>query len=126
MVKNPPAMGETWVRSLGWEDPLQEGMATHSSVLTWGISMDRGAWWAIVHQVAELDMTKQLSTARMKGSAGLPRLPESPGHKADPGAEPEVSLGSWMSQVLGKFLLQVEFTQWGEIGDQSGSSLGIC
>ena len=33
MVKNPPAIQETWVRSLGWEGPLQEGMATHSSIL---------------------------------------------------------------------------------------------
>ena len=33
MVKNPPAMQETWVRPLGWEDPLEEGMATHSSFL---------------------------------------------------------------------------------------------
>ena len=33
MVKNPPAMQETWVQSLGWEDPLEEGMATHSSIL---------------------------------------------------------------------------------------------
>ena len=37
MVKNPPAMWETWVRSLGWEDPLEEGMATHSSILAWRI-----------------------------------------------------------------------------------------
>ena len=37
MVKNPPAMWETWVRSLGWEDPLEEGMETHSSILTWRI-----------------------------------------------------------------------------------------
>ena len=37
MVKNPPAMQETWVRSLGWEDPLEEGMATHSSILAWRI-----------------------------------------------------------------------------------------
>ena len=36
-VKNLPAMQETWVRSLGWEDPLQEGMATHSSILAWRI-----------------------------------------------------------------------------------------
>ena len=36
-VKNPPAMRETWVRSLGWEDPLQEDMATHSSILAWRI-----------------------------------------------------------------------------------------
>ena len=36
-VKNLPAMRETWVRSLGWEDPLEEGMATHSSILAWRI-----------------------------------------------------------------------------------------
>ena len=35
MVKDPPAMWETWVRSLGWEDPLEEGMATHSSIFAW-------------------------------------------------------------------------------------------
>ena len=38
MVENLPAMQETWVRSLGWEDPLEEGMATHSSILAWRIS----------------------------------------------------------------------------------------
>ena len=37
MVKNPPAMWEIWVQSLGWEDPLEEGMATHSSILAWRI-----------------------------------------------------------------------------------------
>ena len=37
MIKNLPAMQETWVRSLGWEDPLEKGMATHSSVLAWRI-----------------------------------------------------------------------------------------
>ena len=37
MIKNPLAMGETWVRSLGWEDPLEKGMATHSSILAWRI-----------------------------------------------------------------------------------------
>ena len=37
MVKNPPVMWETWVRSLGLEDPLEKGMATHSSVLAWRI-----------------------------------------------------------------------------------------
>ena len=36
-VKNPPASRKTWVRSLGWEDTLEEGMATHSSILAWGI-----------------------------------------------------------------------------------------
>ena len=37
LVKNPPAMRENWVRSLGWEDPLEKGMATHSSILAWRI-----------------------------------------------------------------------------------------
>ena len=46
-VKNLPALQETWVWSLGWEDPLNEGMATHSSILAWGVPMDRGAWWAM-------------------------------------------------------------------------------
>ena len=44
-------MQETWVRSLGWEDPLKEGMATYSSILAWRIPKDRGAWWATVHEV---------------------------------------------------------------------------
>ena len=38
MVKNPPAVQETWVQSLGWEDPLEKGMATHSNILAWRIS----------------------------------------------------------------------------------------
>ena len=46
-------MRETWVSSLGWEDPLEEGMATHSSILAWRIPIDRGAWWAIVLGVAK-------------------------------------------------------------------------
>ena len=44
--------------SLGQEDPLEEGVATHSSVLAWRISVDRGAWQPTVHGVAELDMTE--------------------------------------------------------------------
>ena len=51
MVKNPPARQEIWVRYLGWEDILEETMATHSSILAWRIPMDRGAWWATVHGV---------------------------------------------------------------------------
>ena len=49
LVKNLPAMRETWIRSLGGEDRLEEGMATHSSILAWEIPTDRGAWRAIVH-----------------------------------------------------------------------------
>ena len=53
VVKNLPARQEIWVRSLGWENPLEEGMATHSSILAWRIPMDRGAWRATVHGVAK-------------------------------------------------------------------------
>jgi len=53
LIKNLPAMQETWAQSLGWEDLLEEGMATHSSMLAWRIPMDRGAWWATVHGVTK-------------------------------------------------------------------------
>ena len=59
MVKNPSAMWETWVPSLGWEDPLEEGTATHSSVLTWRIPMDK--WNLAGHSpwgCKESDMTE--------------------------------------------------------------------
>ena len=46
-------MPEAWVQFLGWEDSLEEGVAAHSSILAWGILMDRGAWWAAVHKVAK-------------------------------------------------------------------------
>ena len=46
-------MQEMWVRSLDWEDPLEEEMATQSRMLAWGNSMDRGAWQATVHGVAK-------------------------------------------------------------------------
>ena len=53
MVKNPLEMQETWVRSLGWEDPLGEDMATHSGILAWRNPMDKGAWQAVVHRAAK-------------------------------------------------------------------------
>ena len=62
-IKNVPVIQETWVRSqetrvrsqetLGWEDPLKKGMATHSNILAWRNSMDKGAWWAIVHEISK-------------------------------------------------------------------------
>ena len=52
-VKNPSAMQETWVRSLGWEDTLEEGMAAHSSILAWRIPKDKGTWRAAVHEVTK-------------------------------------------------------------------------
>ena len=51
-VKTLPAMQEMRVRSLGLEDPLEEGMATHSSILAWK-TLGRGAWRAVVHRVAK-------------------------------------------------------------------------
>ena len=53
MVKNLPAMWENWVQSLGWEDPLEEVMATHSSILAWRIPMGRGAGQATIYWVAK-------------------------------------------------------------------------
>ena len=68
MVNNLPAMCETWVRFLGWEDPLEKGMATHTSILAW--SIPRGAWgqrslvgyspWGL----KESDTTERLSTVQ--------------------------------------------------------------
>ena len=51
--KNPPTVWETWVQSLSWDDPLEEDMATHSSILARRIPMDRGTWRATVHGVAK-------------------------------------------------------------------------
>ena len=58
MVKNLPTKQQTWVRFLGWEDPLEEEMATQSSILAWRI-LDRGAWQAVpLGGCKESDMTE--------------------------------------------------------------------
>ena len=80
MVKNPLAVQETWVQSLGWEDPLEECMATDSSILAWRIPTDRGAWWATVHgsqRVGDDEGTKH-STAR-KGPSAAAKVFKRPG-----------------------------------------------
>ena len=82
MVKNPLAVGETWLQSLGGEDPLEKGMATHSNILAWENAMNRGAWWATVHGV-------------MKSEAGLSCF-----HLTS-------TLGGWKSRVAVTFLLIV-------------------
>ena len=70
-VKNPPALQEsqepqkTWVLSLDQKDSLEEGMATHSSILAWRILLNRGAWHKAIHRIAELDKTKQLNNVSL-------------------------------------------------------------
>ena len=64
MIKNLPTMWETWLQPLGWEDSLEEDMTTNSSILAWRIPMNRGAWWATIHGVTELDTTERLSTTQ--------------------------------------------------------------
>ena len=67
MVKNLPAMQDTWVLSLGWKDPLGKGIATHSSILAWRIPMGRGAWQATVHGIAKSwTQLNRLSTAELE------------------------------------------------------------
>ena len=61
-------MQKTWVRPLGWEDPLEEGMAIHSSILAWRIPTDREAWWATVYGVTTNQThLSDLSTASLLG-----------------------------------------------------------
>ena len=76
LVKNLPAMQETWVRSLGWEDPLEKGKATHSSILAWRIP------WTVACQVR-----LSLGFSRQEYWIGLP-FP-SPGDLPNPGIKPE-------------------------------------
>ena len=64
IVKNLPAMWETQVRSLGWEDLLEKEMATHSNILAWRIPMDRGAWQATVVGLQELDTAERVTHTR--------------------------------------------------------------
>ena len=68
MVKNLPAMWETRVPSMDWEDALEEEMVTHSSIPAWRIPMDRGAWRATVHGVEKSQTgLEQLSRAEHSG-----------------------------------------------------------
>ena len=60
VVKNPPAMQEAWVQSLGREYLLEKAMATHPSILAWRIPWTEGAWWTIVRGVAEWDMNESI------------------------------------------------------------------
>ena len=63
LVKNPPAMWETWVQSLGWEDPLQKGNATHSSILAWRMP------WTVWHGLTYLEIQREKSRCIQVSSA---------------------------------------------------------
>ena len=89
-VKNPPAMQETRVQSLGWEDPLEEGLATYSSILAWRISMHRRAWWVTVHWVANYWATKHT----------LPR-PSTLREASNKGESPAFLQGAWKPTLWG-------------------------
>ena len=71
LVKNPPAMQETLVRFLGWDDPLEEDVVTHSWILAWRVPLDRGAWRATVHGVtkSQTRLTKHTTTQEGKVKA---------------------------------------------------------
>ena len=58
LVKKLPSMQEIWVQSVVWEDPLKEGMATHSITFAWRIRIDRGAWQATVHDGVPKNQTR--------------------------------------------------------------------
>ena len=64
LEKNLPAMWETWVQSLGWEDPPEEGMTTHSSIVAWEITMEKESGGYNPWDRKESDTTEQLSTAQ--------------------------------------------------------------
>ena len=64
LIKNPPAVPETWVRSLGWEDPLEKEMATYSSILASEIPTNRGARQSTVREVVrEQDRAERLHSS---------------------------------------------------------------
>ena len=69
VVKNPPAVRETWIRSLGWEDPLEEGLATHASIPAWRIPMDSGAWQATVHGILQARILEWVAVPFSRGSS---------------------------------------------------------
>ena len=72
LVKNPPAMWETWVRFLGWEDPLEKGKATHSSILAWRIpwTIQRHNWVTFTFRQSEANGTLVPTGTQIKNGKG--------------------------------------------------------
>ena len=87
-------MRETWVQSPGWEDPLEEGMSTHSSILARRIPIDRGAWWTVASQRVGHDWV----TKHSKMFTSPPMFP------TRPSSSPELRIGNHTSDfVIDKF-----------------------
>ena len=98
-VKNLPARQKSQVRSLGWEDPLEKGMATHSSILAWEIPWTRGAWQATVHWVAKSQTWLSDWTTRTYASTAWSLVKDSMGP----------NLGLWRSVSLKLSLLSTSY-----------------
>ena len=69
LVKNLPAMQKTWVLSLGWEDPLEKGMATHFNILAWRIPWTDRAWRATVHGILQGRILEWVAIPFSRGSS---------------------------------------------------------
>ena len=108
-------MWESWVRSLGWEDPLEEGMATHSSILAWRIPMDKGAGWVTVHRVAKnLTWLKPTCISYLHGNLSTVSFTDSAVEsRTVEGKFPSLYLERcWMHDKVFKFSLEVMANQW--------------
>ena len=86
LLKNPPAMQETWVQFLGWEDPMEKGKATHSSILAWRIpwavgfmGSQRVGHGLVTFTFAFKVRSQNMSLTKIKVPSGLPFLMEAPG-----------------------------------------------
>ena len=122
MVKNSPVVQETQVQPLGREDPLEEGMATHSSILAWRIPMDRGAWRATVHGVTESDMTE--ATWHSMPLMIVGKIPWGDAWKVVKTRGPQVSL--WLTSTCSALRMPHLSRGMGCIGQAPGQARSPC
>ena len=69
LVKNLPAVWETWIQPLDQKDPLEEEMAIHSSILAWTTPVDRGAWQGAVHGILQARILEWVAISFSRGSS---------------------------------------------------------
>ena len=95
MVQNPPVMPETWVRPLGWEDPLEVGMATYYSILAWRIPMGRGPWLGLARLLhARSQVRRSKWGVRSSPSLDWGAVSERRGPENDPLSTPGLCLST--------------------------------